>query len=37
MAARHALGGTTGYVSALYVETGNDIEDAHVIGVCGPA
>jgi hypothetical protein len=26
-----------GYVSALYVETGDDIEDTNVIGMCGPA
>ena len=31
------FGGSPGYVSSLYVETGNDIEDANVIGVCGPA
>jgi hypothetical protein len=26
-----------GYVSALYVETGDDIDDPAVIGICGPA
>jgi uncharacterized protein YgiM (DUF1202 family) len=26
-----------GYVSALYVETGDDIDDTTVIGICGPA
>jgi len=26
-----------GYVSALYVETGDDIDDANVIGICGAA
>jgi hypothetical protein len=26
-----------GYVSALYVETGDDIDDTAVIGICGPA
>jgi uncharacterized protein YgiM (DUF1202 family) len=32
---RVTVGPTTGYVSALYVETGDDIDDATVIGVCG--
>jgi uncharacterized protein YgiM (DUF1202 family) len=31
------FGGSTGYVSALYVETGGDIDDRNVIGICGPA
>jgi len=31
------FGGTTGYVSAVYVETGRDIDDRSIIGVCGPA
>ena len=26
-----------GYVSALYVETGDDIDDTTAIGICGPA
>jgi uncharacterized protein YgiM (DUF1202 family) len=26
-----------GYVSALYVDTGDDIDDPAVIGICGPA
>ena len=30
------FGGATGYVSAVYVETGRDIDDRSVIGVCGP-
>jgi uncharacterized protein YgiM (DUF1202 family) len=31
------FGGAAGYVSAVYVETGGDIDDRSVIGVCGPA
>jgi uncharacterized protein YgiM (DUF1202 family) len=31
------VGETPGYVSALYVETGDDIDDTAVIGICGPA
>ena len=30
------FGGATGYVSAVYVETGGDIDDRTIIGVCGP-
>jgi uncharacterized protein YgiM (DUF1202 family) len=30
------FGGATGYVSAVYVETGRDIDDRTIIGVCGP-
>jgi len=30
------FGGATGYVSSVYVETGGDIDDRSVIGVCGP-
>jgi uncharacterized protein YgiM (DUF1202 family) len=30
------FGGASGYVSSIYVETNNDIEDTKVIGVCGP-
>jgi hypothetical protein len=26
-----------GYVSALYVDTDDDIEDTNIIGICGPA
>ena len=34
---RVTVGEATGYVSSLYVETGDDIEDANIIGLCGPA
>jgi uncharacterized protein YgiM (DUF1202 family) len=34
---RVTVGPTTGYVSALYVETGDDIEKTNIIGVCGAA
>jgi uncharacterized protein YgiM (DUF1202 family) len=30
------FGGSTGYVSSLFVDTGDDIDDTAVIGVCGP-
>jgi uncharacterized protein YgiM (DUF1202 family) len=30
------FGGASGYVSSVYVETGGDIDDRAVIGVCGP-
>ncbi len=33
---RVTVGEATGYVSALYVETGDDIEDTNIIGLCGP-
>jgi len=34
---RVTIGATTGYVSAIYVETGDDIDDTNVIGLCGLA
>ena len=34
---RVTVGTTTGYVSAIYVETGDDIEDTNIIGLCGAA
>jgi hypothetical protein len=34
---RVTVGDLTGYVSALYVETGDDIDDIAVIGICGLA
>lgn len=34
---RVTIGETPGYVSALYVDTGNDIDDPALIGICGPA
>jgi uncharacterized protein YgiM (DUF1202 family) len=33
---RVTIGPSTGYVSALYVETGDDIDNTSVIGLCGP-
>ena len=34
---RVTVGEVAGYVSALYVETGGDIDDTAVIGICGTA
>ena len=34
---RVTVGETPGYVSALYVDTGDDIDDTTLIGICGPA
>jgi uncharacterized protein YgiM (DUF1202 family) len=33
---RVTIGPTVGYISALYVETGDDIDNTGIIGLCGP-